>query len=78
MKTILISGGNGKFAKALINANTKFNILAPKKSQMNIQKISSIMNYIKKKKLTISYMLLLFPHQWPHTRLKLKKVLPLM
>jgi dTDP-4-dehydrorhamnose reductase len=50
MKTILISGGNGKFAKALVNANTKFNILAPKKNQMNIQKISSIMNYIKKKK----------------------------
>ena len=51
MKTILISGGDGKFAKALINANTKFNILAPKKSQMNIQEISSITNYIKKKKI---------------------------
>src|SRR6056300_1308008 len=51
MKTILISVGNGKFARALVNANTKFNILSPKKSQMNIQKISSIINYIKKKKI---------------------------
>ena len=27
MKTILISGGNGKFARSLINANTRFRVL---------------------------------------------------
>ena len=51
MKTILISGGNGKFAKALIEANTKFNILAPKKKEMDIRKTSSIINYIKTQKI---------------------------
>ena len=31
MKTILISGGNGKFSNALIKINKKFRILAPNK-----------------------------------------------
>ena len=38
MKTILISGGQGKFAKALININSKYKILAPGKNEMDISK----------------------------------------
>lgn len=51
MKTILISGGNGKFSKALIEINTKYKILAPDKKQMNILSQTSISNYISKYKI---------------------------
>ena len=51
MKTILISGGNGKFSKALIEANTKYKILAPNKKQMNILSQTSISNFISKNKI---------------------------
>ena len=51
MKTILISGGNGKFSKALIEANTKYKILAPNKKQMNILSKTSISNFISKNKI---------------------------
>ena len=51
MKTILISGGKGKFAKALIQANKKYKIYAPSKNQMNILSQSSISKYMSKKKL---------------------------
>lgn len=48
MKTILISGGNGKFSKALIETNTKYKILAPDKKKMNILSQKSISNFISK------------------------------
>lgn len=51
MKTILISGGQGKFAKALININTKYKILAPAKNEMNISSLKSINDYISRKKI---------------------------
>ena len=51
MKTILISGGNGKFCKALIKANTRYKILAPNKKQMNILSQTSISNFISKNKI---------------------------
>ena len=51
MKTILISGGNGKFAQALKKVNSKYKIIAPTKKQMNIVNIKSIENFIKNKKI---------------------------
>ena len=51
MKTILISGGAGKFSKALIETNTKYKILAPNKKQMNILNPTSISNFISKNKI---------------------------
>ncbi len=51
MKTILISGGQGKFAKALININAKYKILAPAKDEMNISSLKSINDYISRKKI---------------------------
>ena len=50
MKTILISGGNGKFSNALIKINKKYRILAPNKKQMNILSQNSIANFISKHK----------------------------
>ena len=51
MKTILISGGQGKFAKALININTKYKIFAPAENEMNINNLKSINDYISRKKI---------------------------
>lgn len=51
MKTILISGGQGKFAKAIININKKYKILAPAKDEMNISNLKSINDYISRKKI---------------------------
>ena len=48
MKKILISGGDGKFAQAILKNNTKFKIFAPNKRQMNILKYNTVANYIKK------------------------------
>jgi dTDP-4-dehydrorhamnose reductase len=50
LKTILISGGNGKFSNALIKINNKFRILAPNKKRMNILSQNSILNFISKHK----------------------------
>jgi len=51
LKSILISGGKGKFAKALIQANKKYKIYAPTKNQMDILNRNSISNYMSKKKI---------------------------
>ena len=48
MKKILISGGDGKFAQAILKNNKKFKIFTPNKKQMNILKYNSVVNYIKK------------------------------
>jgi len=42
MKKILISGGESKFAKSLISENTKFDIKALSRSQMDVTNFSSI------------------------------------
>ena len=51
MKTILVSGGEGRFAKALIKVNKKYKIYAPSKKTMDILRQSSIEKYIKNKKI---------------------------
>ena len=51
----MISGGKGKFAKALIQANKKYKIYAPSKNQMNILSQSSISKYMSKKKIDSAY-----------------------
>ena len=50
MKKILISGGNGNFAQAILKNNKNFKIFAPNKKQMNILKYNTVANYIKKTK----------------------------
>ena len=50
MKNILISGGDGKFAQAILKNNKNFKIFAPNKKQMNILKYNTVANYIKKTK----------------------------
>lgn len=50
MKTILISGGNGKFSNALIKINKRYQILAPNKKQMNVLSQNSISKFISKHK----------------------------
>ena len=47
-KKIVISGGNGRFAKILKLNNNKLNIFYPNKNKLNILKINSIENYLKK------------------------------
>ena len=51
MKTILISGGQGKFAQAIKKVSSKYKIIAPNKHEMNINNFSSINNFIKNKKI---------------------------
>ena len=46
MKTILISGGNGEFAKELQRHNTKYEIVAPSKKEMDITKTEDIDYFI--------------------------------
>ena len=50
MKTILISGGKGKFAKTIGEIKSNYKIISPSKKEMNVQNLSSILNFIKKKK----------------------------
>ena len=49
MKTILISGGEGQFAKAITKVNKKYKIYAPSKKTMDISNLKSIEKYIKNK-----------------------------
>ena len=42
MKKILISGGQGEFAKELQKQNTKYEIIAPPKKEMNVTDIDSL------------------------------------
>ena len=55
MKKILISGGNGEFAKQILKHNTQFQIFAPTKKEMDITKLESIIKFIKKKKSKLFY-----------------------
>ena len=47
-KRIVITGGNGRFAKVLKLENTKLDIYYPDKKKLNILKVNSIKNYLKK------------------------------
>ena len=47
-KKIIVTGGDGRFAKVLKNAQLGLNFIFPTKNQLNITKISSIQKYIKK------------------------------
>ena len=49
-KKIIVTGGDGRFAKVLKNVQLGLNFIFPTKNQLNITKISSIENYIKKHK----------------------------
>ena len=51
MKTILISGGKGKFAKTIDEVNSGYKIISPSKKEMNIKNLSSILNFINKRKI---------------------------
>ena len=73
MKNILISGGKGKFARALIKSNTKFKIFAPTKNQMNILSQKSIFNYISKKKINYFIHAAAFTTPMKHHRTQIKK-----
>jgi len=42
MKRLLISGGNGRFAREIIKQNTQYEIYAPSKTEMDITSIDSI------------------------------------
>ena len=47
MKKILISGGDGNFAKEIIRQNTEYEILAPSRDEMNITNIEDIRKVVK-------------------------------
>lgn len=47
---IVVTGGNGRFATTLKQSKLNLNFIFPSKSQLNILKISSIKNFIKKHK----------------------------
>lgn len=47
MKTLLVSGGAGGLAKQIIKHNTKYQIFAPSKVEMDVSDYNSIDEYIK-------------------------------
>ena len=47
-KRIIVTGGNGRFAKVLKKNNKKFKIFFPDKKTLNILSEKSIKAYIKK------------------------------
>ena len=47
-KKIVITGGTGRFGLHLFNLKTKHKLYFPKKSELNILKIATINNYLKK------------------------------
>ena len=47
-KRIVITGGEGRFARTLRNSNTNLNIFFPNKKKLNILSLRSIENYLKK------------------------------
>ncbi len=51
MKTVLISGGEGRFARSLKGIKSKYRILTPNKKQLNILYQSSINKYLSKNKI---------------------------
>ena len=51
MKKILISGGEGDFAKEILKYNKKFEIFSPSKKEMNIENLNSVIKFIKRTKI---------------------------
>ena len=51
MKTVLISGGDGKFAKSFKLIKSKYKILTPTKKQLNILNKNSINKYLSNNKI---------------------------
>lgn len=49
-KKILISGGEGKFSKQIIQANKEYDICAPSREEMNILDVDSIEKFISQEK----------------------------
>ena len=49
-KKIVITGGDGRFAKTLRGSNTNLNIFFPNKKKLNILSLKSIESYLKKVK----------------------------
>ena len=49
-KTIIVTGGSGRFAQVLKKNKTSYNFLYPKKTELNILNFKSIIKYLKKKK----------------------------
>ena len=47
---VVITGGTGRFAKSLKKIKTRYNVYFPSKTQLNIQKEKSILNYLKRKR----------------------------
>ncbi len=47
---VVFSGGSGRFGKVLKKIRTSFNVSYPKKNELNIENLNSIIRYIKKHK----------------------------
>jgi dTDP-4-dehydrorhamnose reductase len=47
---IVVTGGSGRFAQALKKVKSKYNFVYPSKKQLNITKLNSIRNFLKKNK----------------------------
>ncbi len=47
MKTLLVSGGSGKLVKQIIKYNTKYQIFAPSRNEMDVSDYNSVDEYIK-------------------------------
>lgn len=50
MKTIVVTGGTGRFGKVLKNFKTRYKIFFPTKKQFNILDLKKIRSYLKEKK----------------------------
>jgi len=48
--TIVVTGGNGRFARSLKKTKSKYNFIYPSKKRLNISNINSIISYLKKTK----------------------------
>ena len=47
---IVVTGGSGRFAQSLKKTKTKYNFIYPSKNRLNITKIKSVYNFLKKSK----------------------------
>jgi len=73
LKTILISGGNGKFSNSLIKENKKFRILAPNKKKMNILSQNSVSKFISKNEIDYFIHAAAFTTPMSHHKIELEK-----
>ena len=59
-KKIVITGGEGRFAKSLKNSNLGLNIFYPNKKELNILNTKSIDKYLKKLSQNMYFMPLVY------------------